>query len=161
MLAHGIAVFEKLLRKCPVHHSYRASCRRVGISELPALNKLSSDSVKIAGAGSHPGSVVLTTSRLRRWLPHNIDSSAPVVALHRTIKRVRNTLHAGDCGKQIVQLAIKTIHLLRLVSGHLWINVQNVAVLRFESETLVLHVAQALRQQSGCAQKNQRNSCLY
>src|SRR5579859_8182657 len=90
-----------------------------------------------------------------RRLAVNINTLAPVISFHGTIKRKTDLLNAGNGVYVLVELAVKWLQLLRLVSRHLWINMQNVSVGRVESEIPMLHVIQAAGEQARRAKQDQ------
>src|SRR5271166_5472960 len=98
---------------------------------------------------------------LRRRLSSDEDALAPVVALHRAVQGKANLLHTWNSREVTMQLAVERFELVGVVAGHLRVNVQDVAVRGDKSEVLMLHVAQAPRQQSGGAKQDQRKSRLH
>src|ERR1700678_2853875 len=98
---------------------------------------------------------------LRRRLSRDVDALTPVVALHRAVQGKANLLHTWNFGEVHVQLAEEGFELLGSITGHLRIDVEDVAIRGDKSEVQVLHVAQASRQQAVSAEQDQRKSSLY
>ena len=124
------------------------------------MHDLRSNRFKVAIADAQPRRIVLISVWRRRSLAFDVNRLSPVVAFHRAIERETDAAHAGDRCEIVVELAVEGIELGRFVSRHLRIDVQDVAVCGLEPELLMLHISQALRQQSRSAQQHQRQRRL-
>src|SRR5690349_17215877 len=94
-------------------------------------------------------------SRGRRRIAFNVNTLAPVVSFHGTVKRKADLLDAGNGVYVFLELAVKRLQLPRFVSSHLWINMQNVTVGRIKTEAPVLHIIQAAGEQAGRTKQNE------
>src|SRR5882724_1051757 len=147
MFSNGLAVFEELLLKEAIHHGDGACPRRVLLIVGAAFHDLCADGVEISRAHAQPGRAMVGRARWWRRFAININALAPVISLHRAIKRKTDLLNARNSTQIVVELPVEDIEPVRFVASHLWIDVQNVAVRRVETEISMLHVIQAASQQ--------------
>src|SRR5579859_1077501 len=155
MLPDRAAIFEEALGERLIHHGYTVRCGSILVGDAASLQNPRADTFEISITGSHPGSIVLIRTRWRQGLSLNVDRLAPVIALHRGVKGKTDLTHARDCREIVVELAVERRQLIWLESCHVGVEMEDVSIGGLKSEVLMLHVAQALRQQARGAQKNE------
>src|SRR4029077_1240817 len=155
VFANGVTILEILLLKEAIYQGDRARPRRVLFVAGPAFDNFGTDGVKVFRAPGPPCCTLIGSSRGWRRIALNINTLTPVVSFHGTVKRKADLLNAGNSVYILVELAVKRLQLLRLVSRHLWINMQNVSVGRVKAEVPVLHIVQAAGEQAGRAKQDQ------
>src|ERR1039458_5519966 len=123
-----------------------------------ASRPVSSKTLRTPGAGHRmtgrwPGGKDWFSIFIGRVAFH-VNTERPVVAAHRTVDRIAGAVHAGDLREALLELLVKPVQLLRLISGQRGIYPHHQPALRFEPEALVLQVAQRLGQQARADQQN-------
>jgi hypothetical protein len=151
-----VFILKELLHKRLVDYGDVPGCGRVLFGNPATLHNLGADALKISVTNSQPRCLILIAPRRSGSLTLDKDVGAPVISLHRAVERKTDAVHAGNRRQVVMELAIKHGQSFRCISSHGRIKMQNVTIRHFESEILMLHVAQALGQQSRGAQQNQR-----
>ena len=160
MLPDRVDVLEKVFRESLVHHRHAARGRGIFFAEGAAPDDFCAERFEISWADAQPGCVVLIRVGRRRRLAFDEDGFAPVVAFHRTVERKADLADSGDGAERFVNLAVKSVELSGLVSSHLRIDVDDVAIGGLKTEILAVHVVQTLREQSGSGEQDERQRCL-
>src|ERR1051326_1172087 len=155
MLADRVATFEEALGECLIHHSYTVRCGSILVGDAAPLQNPRANAFEIPITGPYPGSIIFVRTRRRQGLSLDIDRLAPVIALHRGVKGKADLIHARDGSQVVVELPVKCGQLPDLESGHVRIKMHDIAIGGLKSEVLMLHVAQALRQQARRAEENE------
>src|ERR1700723_2430588 len=97
---------------------------------------------------------MLVSSGRRWWLAVDEHPLAPVISFHRAVHGKTHLLPAWDRRQVCMQLAKERFQLVGLVAGHLGVDMQDVAIRGDKTKVLVLHVAQATRQQASSTKQH-------
>ena len=78
-------------------------------------------------------------------LSDHLNSVAVIVAFHRRKGTHPYLHHAWNCMKPLLKDPVKRVHLLILITRRLCVDMDDIAVLRFQLHVRMLQPAQALR----------------
>src|SRR6185312_6002195 len=159
VLADRVLVFEEASNECFVDDRDRASRGGVVLFDGAALHELCAESFKEAGHDAGPtGAGVFLGPGFGAAC--NTNALVPAIAAHGRVESGSDHAHAGYAQQALVDTAEERLHLFGLVVAERWVDGNEIAVLRFETEILVLEIAQALAQQSSGGEQNERHRGL-
>ena len=124
------------------------------------VRSLRADSVEVLRADPDVGRDIPHVVRLGIGLPRNEYAAIPVVMAQRRVESKRGFLRAGNLHQPFMQLAIKIVELVRLISGKVRIDADDIAVIGLKAEVLLLEIVQAAQQQARGAEQHDRKRRL-
>ena len=159
VLTDRVLVFEEASNEGFVDDGDRASRGGVLLFDGAALRDFCADSFKEAGHDAGPAGAVVF---LGPGFGAACDTNAlvPAIAAHGRIESGSDHAHSGYAQEALVDTAVELLHLFGLVVAERRVDGDEIAVLRFETKILALEIAQALPQQSGGREQNERHRGL-
>src|ERR1022692_4366585 len=130
MLADGILLGKELAQEGLVDHGYRARRWRIFNADRAAPQQARAERLEVVQADTIERSIGISIGRVA--VP--VNTERPVVAAHRTVDRIAGADHAGDLREALLELLVKPVQLLRLISGQRGIYPHHQPALRFEPE---------------------------
>src|SRR5262245_22670869 len=159
VLTDRVLVFEEASNEGFVDDGDRASRGGVLLFDGAALHDFSADSFKEPGHDAGPAGAGVF---LGPWFGAACDTNAlaPVITAHGRIESGSDHARSGHAQEPLVDTAVDQFHLFGLVAAKLWVDGDEIAVLRFETKILALQIAQALAEQGGGGEQNERHRGL-
>src|SRR5262245_10615635 len=159
MLTDRVLVFEEASNEGFVDDGDRASRGGVLLFDVAALRDFCADSFKEAGHDAGPaGASVFLGPGFRAACDTN--ALVPTIAAHGRIESGSDHAHSGYTQEALVDTAEELFHLFGLVAAERRVDGDEIAVLRFEPKILALEIAQALAEQGGGGEQNERHRGL-
>src|SRR5579872_651506 len=146
---------EILLHEFFIDHCNRSARSGVLLSDWAAFEHTGPDRGEIVRPDAHRNARVFV-----RVPPCHRDPFFPILAAHRRVLGISDRPDSRNPLQAFADLMIESVELFDLVSGHLRIELDNVAALRFEAKMLVAQLVQALQHQPGGADQYQRERRL-
>src|SRR5262249_14853226 len=156
VLTDRVLVFEEAANEGFVDDGDRASRGVVLLFDGAALRDFCADSFKEAGHDAGPaGAEVFLGPGFGAACAAN--ALVATIAAHGRIENGGDHAHSGYAQEALVDTAVEQLHLFGLVGAERRVNGDEIAVLRFETKILALQIAQALAEQSGGGEQDERH----
>src|SRR5262249_2809968 len=154
-MANRIAVAEKLLDELLIDDGDGRRMQRVLRREAAPHDDTRPDGVEVLRGAFHPGRTFVQVR-----LALNLDAGSPVVLLHWRVGGEADFENAGNGVEAVFNGLVEWFNLCVLVTGRLWIDVDDVAVRGIQLHVDVLCLVEALREKARRDEQHQRKRGL-